>query len=436
MKANYKIFLIILISIILNFCTFGQVYQATQWCGNFPALPGNGPIYGHASVVMGDTIYVAGGSMNSTPSVNFFKYSISGNVWTTGNTLPGPKSGGDLVAARGKIYYIGGGNLSIAVASPEQYVYNPANGSWLSIPNIPTPVSGNDAEVYNDSLIYCIMGGWASFETIIQVYNISTNSWSQATPISSGNGRRTFAGAIMGNKIFVCAGYDGSFRNDFWTGTINPANPMQITWQQRTNLAIATSRPGGTAINGRFYVIIGEMNNGYGSDSIAIWDDAASLWSYVDGKPTRTNNLNASTSSSIVICNGRPGVKIWAVGGSIQNQTTRPLDVFADTCLTGCSPQLVGIENNNIPVKYELLQNYPNPFNPVTKIEFNIPENAKVSLSVSDITGKEISLVVNEYLQSGHHSITFDGSQYSSGVYLYRLVTDKFNECKKMVLIK
>jgi type IX secretion system substrate protein/Kelch motif protein len=417
-------------------CTFTQVYQATQWCGNFPALPGNGPIYGHASVVFGDTIYVAGGSMNSTPSVNFYKYSISGNLWTTGNTLPGPKSGGDLVAARGKIYYIGGGNLSIAVASPEQYVYNPANGTWSSIADIPTPVSGNDAEVYNDSLIYSIMGGWSSFETIVQVYNISSNSWSQATPVSNGNGRRTFAGAIMGNKIFVCAGYDGSFRNDFWTGTINPANPMQITWQQRTNLAIATSRPGGTAINGRFYVIIGEMNNGYGSDSIAIWDDASSLWSYVDGKPTRTNNLNASTSSSIVICNGRPGVKVWAVGGSIQNQTTRPLDVFADTCLTGCTPQLVGIENNYIPVRYELLQNYPNPFNPVTKIEFNIPENTRVSLSISDITGREISLVLNEYMQWGHHSLTFDGTGYSSGVYFYRIVTDKFNDCKKMVLIK
>lgn len=438
MKTNLKIVHTILIVILFSLSiSFSQVYQATRWCNNFPQMPGNGPIFGHASVVLGDTIYVAGGNSDGTPSILFYKYSISGNSWSTGNTMPGPKAGGDLAAVKGKLYYIGGGSQSMSVASEEQYVYNPSTGLWSNITNIPVPVSGNIAESYNDSLVYCIMGGWASFETIIQVYNTYTNSWSQATPITSGNGRRSFAGAIMGNKIFVCAGYNGTFKNDFWIGTINPANPLQVAWQQRTNLAVATSRPGGTAINGRFYVVIGELSNGSGSDSIAVWDTASAVWSYIDGKPTRTNNLFASTSSSIVICNGRPGVKVWAVGGSILNQVNRPLEVFADTCLTGCSPQLVGFgSSNNSPLSFELNQNYPNPFNPATTINFSIPEKSYVRLIITDITGREITVLENGYLNKGRYSYKFDGTNYSSGIYFYKISAENFTAFKKMVLIK
>jgi N-acetylneuraminic acid mutarotase len=413
-----------------------QIFQANRWCANFPQVPGNGAIYGHASTVMGDTIYVAGGSSNGTPSATFYKYSIHGNVWTSGNLMPGPKAGGDLVAARGKIYYIGGGSQSMTVASPEGYVYNPTNGMWSSIANIPTPVSGNVAEVYSDSLIYCLLGGWSSFERAVQVYNVTTSSWSQATQIPNGNGRRSFAGGLMGNKIFVCAGFDGSFRSDFWIGTISTSNPLQISWQQRTNLAVQTSRPGGTAINGRFYVVIGELPNGTGSDSMAVWDTTSNTWSYFDGKPTRTNNLYASTSASIVNCSGRQGVKVWVVGGSIQNQTTRPLDVFADTCLTGCQSVISGINNNQVPVSYSLKQNYPNPFNPSTSIGFELPVKTLVNLAITDLTGREVKVLINEIMEPGYHETYFDGSNFASGVYFYKIKTGEYSETKKMVLVK
>jgi hypothetical protein len=176
----------------------------------------------------------------------------------------------------------------------------------------------------------------------------------EATPITAGNGRRSFAGGILGNKLFVCAGYSSAFRNDFWIGTINPSNHLQITWVQRTNIAVPTSRPGGTAVLGRFYVIMGEIAGGNANDSVAIWDTTTSAWTYKDGKPVRTNNLYGSVSSSIVYCNGRPGVKVWAVGGSIQGQTTRPLDVYADTCLLRSFNPVTGIINNETPVQYKL----------------------------------------------------------------------------------
>lgn len=429
-----KIFTILFLAIQITL--FSQPFQANQWCSNFPVLPGTGTLWGHASVVLGDTIYVAGGSPSGGPSSNFYKYSISGNVWTTGVGTPVPKSGGDLVACRNKIYYIGGGNTTITTGTNETFVYNPATGNWSVIANIPTPVTGNVAEAYNDSLIYCMFGGWITYETLVQVYNVNTNTWAQATQITSGNGRRSFAGGILGNKLFVCAGYSGSFRNDFWVGTINPANPLQITWQQRTNVAIASSRPGGTAILGKFYVVMGEINGGSGNDSMAIWDTTLNSWSYKDGKPVRTNNLYGSVSASITYCNNRPGVKIWIAGGSLQGQTTRPLDVFADTCLLNCTGPLTGIQNNNIPAIYNLKQNYPNPFNPVTKISYDIPIGSNVKITISDLLGREVFVLINEYMPAGTHSVNFNADNLSSGVYFYKLESGEFIDSKKMLLIK
>ena len=158
MKAIITVLFIL--ALTFSNIVYSQIFQPDEWCGNFPDLPGSGPIWGHASCVLGDTIYVAGGSSSGTTSNIFYKYSISGNEWNVANNLPGVKTGGDLVACRGKLYYIGGGSSIVAIGTPEQFVYNPQTGSWTTIANIPTPVTGNVAESYNDSLIYCMLGGW------------------------------------------------------------------------------------------------------------------------------------------------------------------------------------------------------------------------------------------------------------------------------------
>lgn len=435
MKSRIIVFFVLL---VCCGCLYSQpIALPDEWCGNFPPVPGSGSLWGHASCVIGDTIYVAGGSQSGATSTLFYKYTISGNLWLLGTQLPLPKAGGDLVDCGGKLYYIGGGNLSIYMGDSTQLVYDPPTGTWSSIANIPFPVTGNVAEAYNDSLIYCMFGGWNTYETRVQVYNVNTNSWSQATQISSGNGRRTFAGGILGNKLFAAGGYSSSFRNDFWIGTINPSNPLQITWQQRTNLAIASSRPGGTALYGKFYVVMGEVTGGWANDSMAVWDTTTSAWSYRDGKPVRTSNLYGSISASVTYCQGKPGVKVWCVGGSHDVQAVRPLDVFADTCLLNCSgPPLTGINNNSMPVQYSLQQNYPNPFNPQTKIIYSIPAAGVITLTVTDILGREVAKLVDGFTPAGNHEAIFDGARYSSGIYFYKLESEAFTQTKKMLLIK
>jgi len=94
--------------------------------------------------------------------------------------------------------------------------------------------------------------------------------------------------------------------------------------------------------------------------------------------------------------------------------------------------------NGNVPSKFALSQNYPNPFNPSTKIKFDIPGSSAVQafLSVFDVLGRELTTLVNEQLKPGRYEISWDASNYPSGVYFYKLTSGSFTETKKMSLIK
>lgn len=89
------------------------------------------------------------------------------------------------------------------------------------------------------------------------------------------------------------------------------------------------------------------------------------------------------------------------------------------------------------PVYFRLSQNYPNPFNPVTQINYEVPEKSFINITVFDILGRSVQLLVNEHKTTGKYSINWDGSDYSSGVYFIRMTINGLNSIeKKMVLVK
>ena len=100
--------------------------------------------------------------------------------------------------------------------------------------------------------------------------------------------------------------------------------------------------------------------------------------------------------------------------------------------------QIVGINigSNQVPKDYKLYQNYPNPFNPVTSIKYTIPDDNFVTLKIYDLKGELVTTLVNEIQMKGEYEVSFDGKQYSSGVYFYVLESGQFVKTKKMVLIK
>jgi polygalacturonase len=97
---------------------------------------------------------------------------------------------------------------------------------------------------------------------------------------------------------------------------------------------------------------------------------------------------------------------------------------------------IVEFGQNKWPESLLLMQNYPNPFNPFTRIEFRVLEKTHVKLKVYDILGNLVSTLVDEIKSAGHYSVRFDGSNLSSGIYVYRLSYANIGLTKKMVLIQ
>jgi len=83
-----------------------------------------------------------------------------------------------------------------------------------------------------------------------------------------------------------------------------------------------------------------------------------------------------------------------------------------------------------------LEQNYPNPFNPSTTITYALPKSSDVRLSVYDILGREVSVLVNERRDAGVHEVKFDGTNLASGVYMYRIQAGGFVQVKRLLLLR
>ena len=92
--------------------------------------------------------------------------------------------------------------------------------------------------------------------------------------------------------------------------------------------------------------------------------------------------------------------------------------------------------NVALPGESSLSQNFPNPFNPATQIEYSITENEFVSLKVYNTLGQLVKSLVSGIIKAGNHTVTFDGTKLSSGVYYYRLEAGNKVLVKKMLLTK
>ncbi len=120
--------------------------------------------------------------------------------------------------------------------------------------------------------------------------------------------------------------------------------------------------------------------------------------------------------------------------------------VYAKNCI-GISPftnttcattSFTAITNNgsDIPKVYSLFQNYPNPFNPVTNIKFDIPKASYVQLEIFDVTGKLVTSLVNNDLEAGSYTASWNAVSFASGIYFYKITANQFVQQMKMVLIK
>ncbi len=92
--------------------------------------------------------------------------------------------------------------------------------------------------------------------------------------------------------------------------------------------------------------------------------------------------------------------------------------------------------SNEVPKEFSLSQNYPNPFNPITNVKYSISKDSKVKITIYDVLGREVITLVNDFKKAGYYDVIFDGVNFASGVYFYKLQAGDFTDTKKMLILK
>ena len=104
---------------------------------------------------------------------------------------------------------------------------------------------------------------------------------------------------------------------------------------------------------------------------------------------------------------------------------------FSEVVSSGNTDRYIRLQNNTI-----LKQNYPNPFNPTTTIEYYIAKPGYIKITIFNVLGETIEIIDEDFRNVGHYKIEFDGKEYPSGIYYYKLEIGEFSEIKSMFLLK
>lgn len=143
-----------------------------------------------------------------------------------------------------------------------------------------------------------------------------------------------------------------------------------------------------------------------------------------------SGTINPGSSRTIVITFNTEGLSDNIYEGEVNINTNGgniniPIDFIVDVK-----------DETTLPLSYSLSQNYPNPFNPSTTINYSIPKSGNVKLTVFNILGREVKILVNQFQNAGVYSVNFDAEELSSGIYLYRLSSGQFSGTRKFILLK
>ena len=375
--------------------------------------------------------------------------------------LPIPLGAGSAEVYNNEIYYFGGSNnWSGDIVYPRVYKYN--GTSWAYHDSIPDSSLWDVETVRVGNEVYLI-SGWPDGPHLLRKYNLDTKAWNYLA--NSPNFESWGVAAEYWNGfiyLFDKNGnvYEYSIQNDEWvtkanSGFSGPKNlssiiykneiymigfndstftkydPSNDTW---TSLSKSLYQVGASAmgiINDQIYCAGGNPDGSRDAQykSILIYNAVTDEWAL--------DSLELSGKRHWMATAEYEG-GLYVLGGI--DSTEFSVDIVEQIVAQGTATSLDKFEIKN-PRQFKLFRNYPNPFNPITSIEYQISVPGFVTLDVFDMTGKKIEMLVSKEQSPGLYKTYFNGNNFASGVYFYRLrILNKsaiiFESVQKMILMK
>jgi hypothetical protein len=130
------------------------------------------------------------------------------------------------------------------------------------------------------------------------------------------------------------------------------------------------------------------------------------------------------------------GFHTCTISGEFTNSATFEAEAEIKYVVADEMPDMAREGVELIPKKFFLSQNYPNPFNPITRIEYGLPKDCRVKLTVYNLLGRKVATLIDDNQTAGYKYVRWDASQYSSGIYFYKLIAGDKVFTKKMTLLK
>jgi N-acetylneuraminic acid mutarotase len=399
--------------------------QTAPWMAKNPLDAARGGIA--ASTVDGK-IYVMGGvSVAGGQALSKLEaYDPETGIWTIKAPMPSGRVAISTCVVDGKIYAIGGAPNWGGVGVSTVEVYDPATNTWSVKADMPTARS-NLASCAVNGKIYAIGGmvGQTGYKTV-EEYDPETNTWTQKTPMSGE--RSFFAVCAVDDKIYAMGGF---LNPQQVTSTVAVYDPASDSWSDTVaeNMPIAKAVFAASVVNGKIYVMGGAQGLASAPLSdVEEYDPVANIWTSKTGMPTARMFL------ATVALNSR----VYAIGGIVSTASvglTTDLVEEYSPALDIELPSSTRNQHDNTPVVIKLVQNFPNPFHSATMIRYELASDAYVSLTVYDLQGREVDILVNSYLPAGEYQISWKPDKLALGTYILRLTLDTgFSESKKLVL--
>ncbi len=430
-KVSKLYILCLLLAALIPKYTSAQLWTQLPTSGNPTGRANASSIYissGNRMIMYGGRN--AAGTLNDVWSLN-----LNTNVWQditpTSGLLPAPRFSQNAVydsLMNRMIIWSGQGTELYN----DVWAFNLSSNSWQQL-SPDGNVTGVPLKRYGTAAVFDPVNrrlvNFAGFTTSGRFedtwsFNVDSMIWTDRTNAFHPELRCLHSGTITPDKtrMIIYGGQHGGALSDIWSLNLNT-----FVWTNITPTLKPTGRFFSQVIctNSNKAVIFGGQSNTTFLSDLWKYSIDSSKWDSVAQrgiKPTARWGHTAVYSPS--------GDKLIIFGGNDGNYPNETWQ-FSSISTVG-----INTTSSSVPEKFRLQQNYPNPFNPNTKINFEIPVSGIVTLKVYDITGKQISELINERITAGSYSVNFDGKNIASGVYFYTLSVGDIKETRKMLLVK